>query len=220
MGLWPSACEPCLHVPGGPCLGCVEQLLEVGRQGSHARTQNRDPARSARAGQPRYKGPAETLAEIRLKSGLRARPDPVGVVGKLPQTLPHNPGRSIRPKSFFGSGITVPVPNLPVRKGGCGSRANLPQNGTFYAGMVVPRPPHRIFRAGILGRGAGKDALACGRLGHRDLGVVGLGFRISRVARFHVEMGPLGEGPGENGTKTSQVWLLAYFLKETLGKSV
>ena len=52
------------------------------------------------------------------------------------------------------------------------------------------------------------------------MGVVGLGFRISRMARFHVEMGPLGEGPGENGTKTSQVWLPAYFLKETLGKSV
>ena len=45
------------------------------------------------------------------------------------------------------------------------------------------------------------------------MGVVGLGFRISRMARFHVEMGPLGEGPGENGTKTSQVWLPAYFLK-------
>ena len=95
-----------------------------------------------------------------------------------------------------------------------------PKMALFTLGWSYHDPPHRIFRSGILGRGAGNDALACGRSGHRDLGVVGLGFRISRMARFHVEMGPLGEGPGENGTKTSQVWLPAYFLKETLGKSV
>ena len=156
MGLWPSACEPCLPTPGGPGLGCVEQFLEVGRQGSHARTQNRDPARSARAGQPRYKGPAETLAEIRLKSGLRVRPDPVGVVGKLPQTLPHNRGRSIRPKSFFGSGITVPVPNLPVRKGGHGSRQISPKMVLFTLGWSYHDRPTGFFglesSVGVRGR--------------------------------------------------------------------